>query len=378
MLEKAGLAEAPPPSAAPAKSKKSKAKDYEEAESTPTTTNPTPVVHMVTLQEESTLTAEGLPGEAPALEYNKASYAFSEAHHCLSELVEDISSEVVFTHDAEGTEFPEVNAAIRETTGTTWCYCIASCAKFNKWGIGLAGGWKQREVAAKLALAVAICAEGGPNLDSLAASYPDFGQMCANAGFVPSGGFVPVAKEEAPVKKKRKTVSKAQEADLAEMGGLGGVVGKPALPKNAPFWLNLAAPPAVLIDGMPSETLMLFGEDGSRRALFNHVDKFLAEFVESVETDIEFVDDPSWENFPEVAAALEEYAIDSECLHIAVCGSAGVWAAGVGSKWKTRNVAAKVAIGTVLALRLADSGTGPDMTAFPEFSKFIEEAAALA
>jgi hypothetical protein len=248
MLEKAGLAEAPPPSAAPAKSKKSKAKSYEEEDAP--AANPTPVVHMIALQEESTLTAEGLPGEAPALEHNKASYAFSEAHNCLSELVGDISAEVVFTHDAEGTEFPEVNKAINETTGSTMCYCIASCAQFNKWGIGLAGGWKQREVAAKLALAVAICAEGGPNLDQMAASYPEFGQMCANAGFVPTAGFVPVAREEAPAKKKRKAAPKVEEAELVEMGGLGGTVsggGKPQLPKNTPFWLNMPAAPAVLI-----------------------------------------------------------------------------------------------------------------------------------
>jgi hypothetical protein len=377
MLEKAGLAEAPPPSAAPARGKKSKAKDPEE-EAAPT--NPVPVVHIVTLTEESTITAEGLPGEAPALCHDKASYAFSEAHNCLSELVGDIQSEVVFTHDADGDKFPEVAEAIRESTGATWCFCVATCATAGKWGLGLAGGWKAREVAAKLALAVAICAEGGENLDKMASQYPEFGQMCANAGFVPSGGFVPVAREEteAPPKKKKKGGAVVEEAELEEMGGLGGVSGKPKLPKNAPFWLHLPAAPAVLIDGMPAETLMLFGEEGQRKALYNHVDKFLSEFVENVETDIEFVDDPTWENFPEVAAAMEEYKLEDACLHIAVCGSAGVWAAGVGRKWKTRNAAAKVALGTVLALQLADSGTGPDMTAFPEFSKFIEEAAACA
>jgi hypothetical protein len=378
MLEKAGLAEAPPPSAAPARGKKSKAKAQDDEEEGDAPKNPTPVVHIVTLTEESTLTAEGFPGEAPALCYDKASYAFSEAHNCLSELVGDIQSEVVFTHDADGDKFPEINEAIRESLGQTWCFCIAQCASAGKWGLGLAGGWKAREVAAKLALAVAICAEGGENLDQMAASYPEFGQMCANAGFVPSGGFVPKAPEEreAPPKKKKKGAV-VEEAELEEMGGLGGISGKPKLPRNQPFWLHLPAAPAVLIDGMPAETLMLFGEEGQRKALYSHVDKFLAEFVESIETDIEFVDDPNWENFPEVAAALEEYKVE-DCLHIAVCGSAGVWAAGVGRKWKTRNSAAKVALGTVLALQLADSGTGPDMTAFPEFSKFIEEAAACA
>lgn len=381
MLEKAGLAEVPAPSAAvPARGKKSKAKDFEEAADEPA--NPIPVVHIITLQEESTLTAEGMPGDGVALVHDKASFAFSEAHNCLSELVGDISAEVVFTHDAEGDKFPEVGSAIKEALDQQWCFCIASCAQHNKWGLGLAGGWKQREVAAKLALAVSICADGGQNLDNCAAQYPEFGQMCANAGFIPSGGFVPIVREEAPAKKKIKGAAFHQggkeDSELAQMGGLGGDFGgKPSLPKNAPFWLNLPAPPAVLIDGMPSETLMLLGEDGTRKALYAHVDKFLAEFVESVETDIEFVDDPNWENFPEVAAAMEEFTLGDACLHIAVCGSAGVWAAGVGRKWKTRNAASKVALGTVLALRLADSGTGPDMTAFPEFSKFIEEAAAL-
>jgi hypothetical protein len=376
MLVKAELCEAPPPGPAPAaRGKKSKATDDDDDGSA------LPVVHQIVLTEESPLTEQGFPADGPALVHDKSMYCFSESHNILCELVGDIQEEVVFNHDADGDKFPEVGRAVKETTGTDWCACVATCSNLGKWGIGLAGGWKARETSAKLALAVSICSEGGPNLDAMASSYPTFGQLCASAGYEPSGGLLPPEPAaEKPAKKKAKKGGAAEDEELAAMGGLGGSTAdvKAALPKNKPFWLNMPAAPAVLVDDMPSETLMLFGEENARKALYTHVDKFLAEFVESVETDIEYVDDPNWEQFPEIAAALEEYNVQDYCLHVAVCGNAGVWAASAGRKWKTRNAAAKVALGAVLALRLADSGTGPDMTAFPEFSKFIEEAAAAA
>jgi len=53
-------------------------------------------------------------------------------------------------------------------------------------------------------LQVAICAEGGPTLDTAAASYPDFGQLCASAGFQASTDGVGLAERPEPVAKKRK------------------------------------------------------------------------------------------------------------------------------------------------------------------------------
>jgi len=135
----------------------------------------------------------------------------------------------------------------------------------------------------------------------------------------------------------------------------------------------------MLIETMPAETLMLISaEEGSRKGLYAHVDKILAQFVSK--EDIEYVDDPDWVQFPEVASALTEagYNIKDHCLNVAVCGVASVWAAATGNKWKSRNAAAKVALATMLALRAADSGEAPDTSSFPEFEAFIEEAASIA
>merc|ERR1712080_710617 len=106
----------------------------------------------------------------------------------------------------------------------------------GKWALGLASGWKHRETAAKLALAVSICSEGGATLDTAAAQHPLFGQLCASTGLAPSsGGLAP-----APASKKRKKVE-ASELSLGlgqsvpeeskHSAGHGGV----GLPKHKPF-----------------------------------------------------------------------------------------------------------------------------------------------
>merc|ERR1712216_450034 len=106
--------------------------------------------------------------------------------------------------------------------------------------------------------------------------------LCASAGYEASGGILPVEPAE-PAKKKAKKAAAptTDEEELAMMGGLGGSSldnGKTPMPKNQPLWLNLPAAPSVLVDDMPTETLLLFGEDNARKALFTNVDKFLAEF----------------------------------------------------------------------------------------------------
>jgi len=329
-----------------------------------------PVVHWVTLEEESSATGQGMPAKAPAIIFDKNQSVFGKGHNVLSDLVDDVAKDVVFTHDAEWTKHPEIGSALKQTPGCEeQCFCVARCEKLGKWAMGLAPGWKHRETAAKLALAVAICAEGGPALDTVAANYKQFGELCASAGFSPSAA---VMKPPATTRGK---------PGLGNGLGLGEQVVAAAqavpgrlLPANSPFWLRLASPPALLIASMPTETLLIH-EDGNRKRLYGHADQILAEMIPGAETNVECVDDAMWEKFPEVVAALEGYNIQDSCLHVAVYGAANIWACGVGSKWKTRSAAAKIALATVLALRAIDAGQGPDLSKHPEFGAFLNEAA---
>jgi len=349
-----------------------------------------PALAWVSLTEDSSLTAQGMPAEAPALKYDKSQSVFSCGHHVLRDIVDEIETEVVFTHDADGNEFPEVGRALEQSVGSNdEGICIAVCEKYGKWALGLASGWKARESAAKLALAVAICSEGGPALDSMAAQYPDFGALCASSGFVANDaaetgglggglGAAPAPEHQSARSKRRKKAATVDEdVGLGESAPDEAVAGSGnLLPRDASFWLKLAAAPGMLIETMPAESIMLVhGEAQANKGLYRNADSLLALYLERPESDVEYVDDANWEQFPEITAALEDYNIKDELLHVAVCGISNVWAAASGAKWKTRQTAAKVALAAVLALQAAESGNqSPEISNYPEFAQFVDEA----
>ncbi|CAE8590857.1 unnamed protein product, partial [Polarella glacialis] len=108
-----------------------------------------PSVSQVTLTKESQLLDAGYPAQAPALTYEKSAAAFNDAHAILLALVGDISTEVVLQHDADWEVFPEVGDAFKAAGLPEECFAIAMCASQGKWAIGIGGGWKTREPAAK-------------------------------------------------------------------------------------------------------------------------------------------------------------------------------------------------------------------------------------
>lgn len=345
-------------------------------------TDALPTVVMVSLDQDSTITQQGFPAEAPAIAYDKSQYIFQSGHHVLGDILGDISENVSFLHDADWDQLPEVGEALKAQGITDQCYVVASCESQGKWAIGMASGWKHRETAAKLALAVAI-AQSEPPSPGIANTYPEFMSLLQSTGMdveVPKAALQPPAKKAKKAKAKAKAghdlggetefdpEAAAEDTPLAD-GGLQ------VLPKEQPFWLRMEAPPAILVDGMPSETLLVV-EGTARRQLYSTVDKFLSGFVADVATDIECVDDPDWTQFPEIAAALEGYAVQDDCLQVAICAQCAMWAAGVGRKWKGRNQAAKVALATLLAVRTAEGGEAVDCSEFPAFATFIEQAQA--
>jgi len=346
-----------------------------------------PEVTFVALTEESSITEQGFPQEAPAIQYDKTQSIFGSGHYILSELVGEITEEVSFVHDTDWDQLPEVAAALKAQGVGEECYCVASCEKLTKWAIGMAPGWKHRESAAKLALAVACVTPEGPSR-TLAMSHPDFVQLLQGIG-------VEVDETTAAAPPPAKKAKKGKKATQNDLGGEmeaqeefdpaappeedapladGGLQ---TLPKEQPFWLRMEDPPAILVDGMPAESLLVV-EGTGRKELYQTVDQFLLGFVGDVSTDIECVDDPDWSQFPEIAAVLEGYAIQDECLQVAICAQCGMWAAGIGRKWKQRNAAAKVALATLLAVKTAEAGEAVDCSEFPALGEFIEQATAAA
>merc|ERR1719215_875714 len=142
-----------------------------------------PSVHWLTLTQESAITTQGFPAEAPAILHTKEKKEyFSNAHSLLSELVPDLS-EVAFEDDADWKVMPEVGAALTEAGSEENCYCVATCASQGVWAVGMASGWKGRESAGKLALALALAQAAG-RLEELGAQYPDFAELCVGAGLM--------------------------------------------------------------------------------------------------------------------------------------------------------------------------------------------------
>lgn len=142
-----------------------------------------PSVHWLTLTQESVITTQGFPAEAPAILHTKERKEyFSNAHSLLQELVPDLS-EVAFEDDPEWTIMPEVSAALTEAGAEENCYCVATCPSQGVWAVGMASGWKGRESAGKLALALALAQAAG-RIEELGAQYPDFAELCVGAGLM--------------------------------------------------------------------------------------------------------------------------------------------------------------------------------------------------
>ena len=62
---------------------------------------------------------------------------------------------VTIQDDDEWHKFPEIGVAYQKLTQIESCYAVAFSSRFGKWGVGLSGRKKDRESAARLALALA-------------------------------------------------------------------------------------------------------------------------------------------------------------------------------------------------------------------------------
>jgi len=157
-------------------------------------------VYWPQLQGKSGLIKQGYPADGPAVAFDKSCEAFSSASYVLHEMVggkEDYNIE----DDPDIQMFPDVAQACTRAGAEENCIAVAICPEHGVWAAGLGNGWKARQRAATLALAVSLAYVTGRGAE-LARKYPDFGQVLASseAGTAPAGGN---GGWGAPAKKKR-------------------------------------------------------------------------------------------------------------------------------------------------------------------------------
>jgi len=139
-----------------------------------------PAAHWLTVPAESRLVQAGFADTGPCITYSKAmSEFFGTAHSILGELVEP--TDVVIDDDPDWKVFPEVGRAAKQVGAEENCYAVASCASHGVWAVGMGAGWKARESAVRLALALPVARAAG-RLEELCSKYGELGAVCAAAG----------------------------------------------------------------------------------------------------------------------------------------------------------------------------------------------------
>eukprot|EP00930_Biecheleria_cincta_P028182 TRINITY_DN19653_c0_g1_i1.p1 TRINITY_DN19653_c0_g1~~TRINITY_DN19653_c0_g1_i1.p1 ORF type:complete len:420 (+),score=105.80 TRINITY_DN19653_c0_g1_i1:79-1338(+) len=126
----------------------------------------------------------GLPKTAPAVYFDKA---FGDAFSCSAWILEEVIGKDVETtmeHDENMVDkFPEVMQAVKAAGGDENSFAVITAPSLKKWAVGLAHGIKNRERAAKLALAFACCTDQ-KQLVKFAGQYDGFGFLCSAAGML--------------------------------------------------------------------------------------------------------------------------------------------------------------------------------------------------
>lgn len=128
--------------------------------------------------------SEKMSTTAPAIIHDKEFEAcFSVATDLLWDLIGKASNHIKFEHDEDGDKFPEMKEAIVNAGGEDNCYAIAICEECSVWAVGIAAGWKNREKAAKIALALAL-ADDKKIFNKCIQKYRDFALLAVCAELI--------------------------------------------------------------------------------------------------------------------------------------------------------------------------------------------------
>eukprot|EP00933_Yihiella_yeosuensis_P005887 TRINITY_DN110495_c0_g1_i1.p1 TRINITY_DN110495_c0_g1~~TRINITY_DN110495_c0_g1_i1.p1 ORF type:complete len:594 (+),score=133.46 TRINITY_DN110495_c0_g1_i1:89-1870(+) len=300
-------------------------------------------VFTVMLTEESQLTQQGFPPEAPCMSYEKGDTAFSSATHILGDLVGDISTEVEIHHDPDWENFPEVAAAVKAASGEENCYGVATCPKEGKWAVGIGSGWKSRESSCKLALAYAIAVDKDTQtLDWISKTYPEFGDVLAENGII--GGRGP---RKGQGKQWAQPAQPAQPAwqpqqQTFQAGGASLQGGGPEM-----LQISIGRDSRLVQDGFPPSAVCVY-HDKTHSDMFREGGYVLGEAIGDLKEDVIFNHDPDWDVLPEIGAAIKQAGAEEDCYCVATLPSKGVWAVGLAGGWKNRESAAKLALSLTL------------------------------
>lgn len=310
----------------------SKSSSWEEAKKSP---GQAVTYHKLSVSSAA-LTSKGLTGDAPALQWAKGVDLFGSAGHIISMIVKNVD-EVEVEHDADWEKYPEIGEAWKAAAGEEDCFAIAHSPTHGVWGVGIAAGWKGREAAAKLALAVAIV-EAKPGLaNAVKKQYPEFFNLTKQTATKGGGQIIACA------------------------------------PGNLPEMREVTVPASssIVKGGFSAESVAIHHEGKQMKDWFTNAHSILSELVENISEEVEFEDDPEGEKLPEVHAAWTASGGEEACLCVAKHAGLGLWAVGVASGWKNREAAAKMA----LALAAAKSGKSPELVEktgdYPEFGQLV-------
>lgn len=154
------------------------------------------------------------------------------------------------------------------------------------------------------------------------------------------------------------------------------------LPRDFPIFLRLE-PEAMSenILGLTPDVFVVCAEGGGKssksgvKPLYSQAEQVLSQVLPEADLNsIELLDDPNWEHFPGIGAALKTLATEEECLSVAVCHSLNAWAVGVSMQGKKRYAAARAALAVTLAVQAGDLGELWNVAEFPLFAQLVEEA----
>lgn len=124
--------------------------------------------------------------------------------------------------------------------------------------------------------------------------------------------------------------------------------GQPSLPRIV-HWLRLAKGSSfVTTRGLPAVAPAV-AHSPDISPILSAANSMLADLLEDVEHSVETHHDCDWSAFPDVGAALRAAGAEEQCLCLAVCPSRGLWGAGLGGKWKSRETSSKLALCVALA-----------------------------
>mmetsp|Transcript_27426 Transcript_27426/g.50394 ORF Transcript_27426/g.50394 Transcript_27426/m.50394 type:complete len:658 (-) Transcript_27426:168-2141(-) len=359
----------------------------------------------ISLPPDAQLVEQGYPEIAPALMHDPSLQALlSQASGMLADMVADVSEDVTLSDDGDWVTFPEIGEVLKEVGFEEKSLCIAACSSQCRWAVGMAGKWKQRETAAKLALCVALAADH-PEEEKLREQYPDLFTFCEEYGVAAGDGddpprrtsIAPAVGWTAPQKpaKPAKAVDPEdiydpEDEPPAKREPPKPIEGKMPLERDAPLWIKLPddydlikdhidpverEQQTQIMEDYPPVAFVVATDGTKRKGLYSRADEELSKFLEEPGTEVEYHDDFDWKKFPVVGLALKELAEAEECMCVSMCPSRNLWAVGIGMKGKSRFQAAKVAMATSLALQRVELDEEmPDLEDIKTFEEFVEEA----